>query len=168
MVPLFRKRALFSLSGFSLLEMLITMALIGIILALLTPKFTDIREEAYRQTARQQAKLFESALAQWYNAQPSVAAASAKWNTMGGAAGYANASSIVQAIVPYLNLKQAPTVSANSCYTDAMSKLPIGDGFIGNGVPDPNLTWSHLRFYWNPDRTGYAPQVDFFLPQIND
>lgn len=179
----FWKRALFSANGFTLIEMLITVALIGIIAGLLTPKLAQMQQEALRQTARQQAKSFESALAQWYNAQDSSAAASATWDLWdtadGTKDGCARPQNIISAISPYMTLKSTISYSGVECYTTEMAKIPLASDYISDsgtvGPTTSGVAFAHLRFYWYPskvnssktnDRFSYAPQVVFYLPSL--
>lgn len=150
--------------------MLIVVLLIGLMAAMLTPKLLQAREEAYRQTARQQVKVFEQALGQWYNSQASLAAASATWVTWDANEGtsndgYASAADVLTAIRPYLSLQKMPTATKKSLYTAEMASIPLKNSYIGGATGSDSVGFAHIRFYWSPNsRSGYAPQVVFFLP----
>ena len=62
-----------SQGGFSLVEILITIAVIAIITAVIMPRIWDIKEGASLTIARQQQAQLQTALDSWISAQSSVA-----------------------------------------------------------------------------------------------
>lgn len=172
------------------MEVLLTVVIIGIIIALLTPKVQQIKEEALRQVARQQVKVFEKALADWYAAQPSIKQASDLWNLNADSNGYINkrnfilnSSSNTAALQPYFDLQPGTgnfpfTVSpTGTVLTPEMQQIPVApvDGsrpakFIqnsGTGSSDvpADLNYAHMRLFWDPsNRNNTSPKVLFFLP----
>ncbi len=177
MRPFHPRRVFSSGCGFSLLELLITLGLIGIIAAALIPKLFEVREETLRQAARQQVKNMETALGNWLSAQDSVKAASAVWTTYDSSQGYINSSTFLD----WSNLGKYLPQSGESFTlrtgglidTPTMTKLPIKAGaspaFIGGSISsaDDSLGYAHLRLYWDPsNRRTSSPKVLFFLPTI--
>jgi prepilin-type N-terminal cleavage/methylation domain-containing protein len=186
MPPRFPERDFFTCRGFSLIEILIAIGIIGLIGALLIPNFLQARQEALRQTIRQQVKFVEKALSDWFAAQPTLAAASNSW----GSSGFANAQTIMLAIAPYMGdtpLQNTATsirgfeTTPTSAYTAQMQQS-TGTSFIGgntnigsNTAGNATLTHAHIRFYWQPDnattaavneRLQYSPRVVLLLPTL--
>ena len=146
-------------------------------------------EESVRQTIRQQAKLLEKGLAEWYSAQPSLKAASQAWDAMDPThSGFADASMLMttNGILGYLNTESASggsnyTSSSVSTYSPEMARCLVKTGaspsFIGGDTnSDTSLNFAHVRFYWTVDdtttpsineRTQTSPKVILFLPAFN-
>jgi prepilin-type N-terminal cleavage/methylation domain-containing protein len=70
--------------GFTLIEILVVVAIVGLLATILVPVFNTIRAEGQLMTARQQAKGLQTALDGWLLAQPSNYAAHASYNSSGG------------------------------------------------------------------------------------
>jgi type IV pilus assembly protein PilA len=166
------------LSGFSLIEILVTVSLIGIVTALLIPNLLQARQEALRQTARQQAKNLEKAMANWYANQDTLRLASTNWDTYANAAGYiVNAAFLTDAnmLAPYLpdsGVKFTPDPGGSGAITTPeMLQIPTQGtaGFIGGADPVTGATTgvAHCLLYWDPTkRTQVSPKVIFLLPNI--
>lgn len=187
MACLFNKRGNFDRGAFTLLELMIIFGLIGIIVALLIPKLVETREEAYRQAARQQVRVLETALANWFTAQPSLQSASTTWTTY-SSGGYINdpGGNFMALLAPYIDGGSPGDgihfgnfiydQGTGALYTNEMNliQLPpapnntfIYDTSDVNSNP-ANLTYAHVRLYWDPaNRTTVSPKAYFFLPQIN-
>lgn len=181
MYSLKQKRGVFS--GFSLIEILIVLVLIGIIGSLLIPKLLETREEALRQAARQQVKIIENALADWFNAQPTIAGTARLWGTGldADADGFANTTQLYALIRPYLatqgHVETFPSANflEDYAYTSQMQEIE-GASFIGGAANTvTGVNHAYIRFYWRPDnaattnineRIESAPKIVFFLPSI--
>ena len=180
------KRGFFGKRGFSLIELMITIVIIGILAALLIPKLTQVGEEAHRQTARQQLKVLEKALANWYAAEPNFAQASADWDQYATNGYISNTNFFTNILANYLDANpSSPFLSYSSgggyALTAEMQQIPVpsGGSFITDGVATPatGVTTAHVRLYWQPtvitngavstDRHSYSPKVYFFLPTTN-
>lgn len=177
------RRGFFTPRGFTLLELLIVISLIGIIAALLIPNINQARTEAYRQVARQQAKTLEKALAAWFTAQSSLDAASVTWDRFADANGYIHASKTVSSntfltspigLAPYLPENTLTlTMSGGVVTTPEMRMLPApmvsGKAqFIGGSVSYNQATpTANLLLYWDSTkRSTVSPKVLLFLPEI--
>lgn len=172
--------------GFTLLELLLTVALIGIIAALLMPGVMQARQEALRQTVRQQTKVMEAAVAQWFNAQPSLAQASQTWDTYAsnGFIVNLNRDFIAEQLMVYLpdsNKTRFAFTNNTSGLIDTpeMQQVRLSGnlGFIGGSVDaiDDQMGYAHLRLFWDPPpanpalpnpRLTTSPRVRLFLPDI--
>jgi prepilin-type N-terminal cleavage/methylation domain-containing protein len=173
MVFSFHKRRNSGCEGFSLIEVLITIALIGIIVALLIPNVQQAQQEATRQTARQQAKVLEKALANWYTSQSSannatIQAADAFWTNNSDANGYITQNGVGPSgslssgfLAPYLDQNGSgfSVAASGAITTPQMQQISLNSGsysgtFINNGMtPATGCTTAHLRLYWQPDVT---------------
>lgn len=185
------RRGFFTPRGFTLLELLIVISLIGIIAALLIPNINQARTEAYRQVARQQAKTLEKALAAWFTAQSSLDAASAIWNLYADANGYLSlvkSATVGQppnqrtctflthpsGLGPYLPENTTSFTSSGLVITTPEMRMlpaPMVSGkaqFIGGSVSYNQATpTANLLLYWDSTkRSTVSPKVLLFLPEI--
>lgn len=175
--------ASFTVRGFSLIEALLIIVIIGIISALLIPKIAQVKEEALRQVARQQVKTFEKALANWYAAQRSLQLASDAWNEHADANGFikdsdfislsSNAGDFVGAYLDNTSFAFIPDNNGNFGVTSPeMNQIPVVaiDGnhptrFIGNNNAAMDVNHAHMRLFWDPAaRRTSSPKILFFLP----
>jgi len=177
-----QKRGVFS--GFSLIEVLIVFVLIGIIGSLLIPKLTETRQEALRQTARQQAKIAENALADWFSTQSTIAEIAQAWGGYFDSDddGYANTALLRPELAPYLATRSGDTGNVAGgirffrTYIDTPEMAQLeGSHFIGSMTQAPGVNHAHIRIYWQKDdptttnineRLETAPKIIFFLPSI--
>jgi prepilin-type N-terminal cleavage/methylation domain-containing protein len=176
--------------GFSLIEVLITLCLIGIIASLLIPSLSQAQAEATRQVVRNQVKVLETALANWYANQPSLQTASTLWDANcslsgGKSTGYINsngfsAGTLLPSLRSYLdsnnNFTAYQQTSGDGYIDTPQMQQVIADGvkntstFIKGGYTDVStaLTTTHTRLYWDPNnRTTTSPKVVLFMPAYN-
>lgn len=71
----------FQFRGFSLVELLIALAVLAIVISVLIPSYLQMRRQAYIRVAKQQALTVEKAIHAWVNTFASVDAASTNYGT---------------------------------------------------------------------------------------
>lgn len=177
--------------GFSLIELLLAIFLIGLTSALIIPRFVEIRRQALVKVALEQASSIQTALTAWLGSYSSPAAARAAWEASAGTSVTLGAwpadfadfiDSRVLSELTFVN----DGIHYSSLTSEAMRKneLQTGEHFVEaiSGLSQfqqtfcgvsftihspSNATSSHIMIYWPTGdlRLCSQPAVILFIPK---
>jgi len=124
--------------GFTLIEMLIALAVFGVIIAIVRPILTGVRDRSAETVVLSQASSLQAALGQWVGDQPSLVGAYQKWESYFGSGSGLGMRGFIEELRPYI---------AEKSIDEFLASPNTGGNRIGSAAFDE--TGTVVRVVWN-------------------